>query len=210
MPTGAQFAKHGAWEEAWSFPCQKLPDNTALHAYLARSSEIAFEVFFGEAFFGIRLRSDPLSVENFASICLRALGQASDGGQFFSILSRSANLDGLGQRMSFAEIGTVKAWRTVGTFRIADLQVASVNFGMLWSAVNASTLARDVSHRKAIEFAFATPILHWFALPVSASEPPYPLSAEMLREALSSAINFSGHGALNEKRRNSLSFLLYS
>ncbi|MCI0536263.1 MAG: hypothetical protein L0Z50_13670 [Verrucomicrobiales bacterium] len=93
--------------------------------------------------------------------------------------------------MSFAEIGAVNAWRTVGTFHIPEPQAANMTFTTLWSAVSATAVARNVSHRKAIEFAFGNPIQHWFALPVSTSDFPYELSAEMLRDALRSAVNLS-------------------
>src|SRR3990167_5396371 len=46
-PTSCQFAKDGAWEDAWSFPSGRLPSHSELVSYLAQSTEVAFEAFFG-------------------------------------------------------------------------------------------------------------------------------------------------------------------
>src|SRR5688572_17981785 len=136
-PTRGQLAKGGVWEEAWRFHCANVPGLASVREYLAGGSEVAFEAFFGQSFLGLRFTGEPNSVENFARVCLDALRLANSGEDFFARLSNSMSLCRWAEQISFAEIGAINAWRTVGAFRIPDLQAASVNFRMLWSAVNA-------------------------------------------------------------------------
>ena len=55
-PTCAQSAKAGIWEDAWKLDVYHLPGEQVVVAYLQDTGEAALEVFFGEAFFGLRFR----------------------------------------------------------------------------------------------------------------------------------------------------------
>lgn len=184
-PDLGQFAKDGQWEAAWPFPASAVPTPERIHAYLAGATEVAFEAFFGSAFFGVRLRGTPQETARLAAACAIALGHAVDGAAFFADLTRSLGLGALGREVTFAEVGAVNAWRSVGAFKIDRLGDASERFDALWQALGASAVGRDVSHRKAIEFACERPVPHWFALPVSQVAPPFALDAVALRDAAS-------------------------
>lgn len=183
-PNFGQFAKAGDWEHAWAFPRQLATDRPLIRSYLQGASEVAFEAFFGEAFFGIRFSAEPAAVERFAEDCTHALQQASDGQAFFSAMSKMLGVTRLAERFAFAEVGAVNAWRTIDPFRIAGPRKAYDEFDLVWADLCRTSLARDHLHRKAIEFAFDAPLHHWFALPVSAAQPPYDLSADLLRQSL--------------------------
>ena len=183
-PDLGQFAKNGSWETAWSFQRGALPSAADVEAYLAGATEIAFEAFFGEAFFGARWSGEPRAVADFSLACVAALRTAVDGASFFSFFSDRTGIGGLGQSISFAEVGAVNAWRSVGSFKTAPPEEALQDFEALWASLTATPLARNASHRKAVEFACLDPLSHWFALPVSSADPPCELSREKLRQAL--------------------------
>ena len=163
-PTLCQFAKDGVWEQAWSFPADRAPSLPELDSYLANRGEIAFEAFFGSAFFGARITGAAPDVKAFSLKCLKAFrAQAS----FFDTFKREIGCPVLGQKPDFAEIGCVNAWRSIGAFRISDLQADSSGFELLWPLICDSPVGCDTVHAKAIEFAFKQPIAHWFGIPIS-------------------------------------------
>ena len=180
-PTSYQFAKDGAWESAWSFPSDRLPSHAELTAYLEQSTEVAFEAFFGSAFFGARMVGSAPEVETFGIKCLQA---ARARGAFFTCLHRALGCPVPGQRPAFVEVGCVNAWRSIGALRISGPQLASVGFEQLLQLVLESPAGQDTRHVKAIEFAFDAPIAHWFGLPISPPGTPHPVSQALLRQAL--------------------------
>jgi len=180
-PTTCQFAKGGAWESAWSFPSGRLPSHAELVAYLAQSTEVAFEAFFGPSFFGARIAGSALEVEEFSIKCLRAVCAQES---FFVALRRELGCPVPGQQPAFAEIGCVNAWRSVGAIRISGPQLASSEYERLWRSVLDSSVGRNTHHAKAIEFAFEHPFAHWFGLPVSTPGEPHLVSEPLLRQAL--------------------------
>lgn len=182
-PTTAQFAKTGSWETAWSFDADRPPTEAAVIAYLDHCTELAFEAFFGHAFFGVRLVGTPAQVEAFAFEGLRALGASRDGG-FFDQMRQRFQLPLPGAPLAFAELGCVNAWQSIGTVRFDDPRAAAEAFDDTWQAVQASPLSRDTRHVKALEFAFDAPLAHWFGVPVSEAEPPFALSRTALRQVL--------------------------
>ncbi len=180
-PTSYQFAKGGAWESAWSFPSDRLPSHAELAAYLARSTEVAFEAFFGPSFFGARMVGSALEVETFGIKCLQA---ARARESFFAAWRRELGCPVLGQQPAFAEIGCVNAWRSVGAIRISGSQLALSEHERVWHSVAQSPVGLNTSHAKAIEFAFESPIAHWFGLPVSTPGASHPVSKALLLQAL--------------------------
>lgn len=180
-PTSYQFAKDGAWESAWSFPSDRLPSHAELAAYLEQSTEVAFEAFFGSAFFGARVVGSALEVETFGIKCLQA---ARAREVFFASLHRELGCPAPGQRPAFVEVGCVNAWRSIGALRISAPQLASVGFEQLLQLVLESPAGQDTRHPKAIEFAFEAPIAHWFGLPASAPGTPHPVSLALLSQAI--------------------------
>jgi hypothetical protein len=184
VPSSGQFAKAGVWEQAWSFASQDLPDMARVHAYLDGCTEVAFEAFFGDAFFGARVSGPPSAVQAFAGQCLQAMQAAVQGESFVAALSRLLQQGTLGHKLAFAEVGAVNAWRSVGAWRIPDPRAAASDFASVWDALARSPVGQDGLHRKAIEFAFEHPLPHWFGLPVSAPSAPCSLSPQLLRDAL--------------------------
>ncbi len=183
-PNLGQFAKNGAWEQAWSFLCDGLPDERSVRTYLDQSTEVAFEAFWEDAFFGARFTGEAAVAECFAIKCVQALRAGSSGESFFTAFCDYLQLDHLGREPIYAEIGSVNAWRSVGACRIADPQGALADFDHLWEELMRSPVGQDTHHRKAFEFAFEHPLPHWFGIPVSRSEMPHAISPDLLREAL--------------------------
>ncbi len=183
-PTSGQFAKDGAWEHAWSFPSNRLPDEASVHAYLGDSTEVAFEAFFGGAFFGARFAGPASAIRCFADQCMQAMRAAHHGESFLAALSGRLQLGPLGEVLAFAELGAVNAWRSVGAFRVQDAGGALSDFEPLWATLESSPMGCDVRHRKAIEFAFEHPLAHWFGIPISAPNAPGKLSRALLVDAL--------------------------
>jgi len=180
-PTSFQFAKGGIWENAWSFSVDRLPSGHELVTYLARGNEVAFEAFFGRAFFGARITGSPLDVETFSLKCLEAArAQAS----FFPAFQREFGFPVLGQLPTFAEIGCINAWRSVGALCIPHLPLASADFDQLLSSLRGSPVGHNTCHDKAIEFAFEHPLAHWFGVPVSIPGGSNLVSEDLLRQAL--------------------------
>ncbi|MFD1711140.1 hypothetical protein FVQ98_13670 [Ottowia sp. GY511] len=184
-PQLGQFAKHGAWESAWAWERDRPPSPAALQTYLAGATEVAFEAFFGPAFFGVRLQAEAPKIEALAQACVSALHTSIDGPHFFfALIGEATGFHDLGRLIAFLEVGAVNAWRTVGSVRAGAPSLALAQLDVLWQALADSPLARDASHRKAVELAVASPLPHWFALPVSSQQPPYELDRDLLREAL--------------------------
>jgi hypothetical protein len=181
-PTLAQFAKNGSWETAWAFTLETLPSENELVAFLGSIKEIAFEVFFGQAFLGVRFEAESDQIETFAFACVKAFNDARDAKTFFESLGLQTGLTNFAQSFSFAEIGAINAWRSVGAFEINNLFEPDLE--SIWQALQTSSVAANTTHVKAIEFACKQPILHWLALPVSSLEPPFELQADLIRQAL--------------------------
>ncbi|MGN6649122.1 hypothetical protein [Trinickia sp.] len=190
-PTLGQFAKNGQWETAWAFGRDEVPSFEHVRDYLDGATEVAFEAFFDSAFFGIRFCGTTQEITQRAFECVIALRNALDGASFFADLSTRLELDALGHDVSFAEVGAVNAWRSVGPFRIDRPYDLSDCFDTLWHALGASAVGSDVLHRKAIEFAYDRPVAHWFALPVSAPVAPFRLDSDSLQEAARSVLGTS-------------------
>ena len=185
-PNLGQFAKNGQWETAWGFQAVSAPLSEHVHDYLNGASEVAFEAFFDSAFFGIRLLGTTQEVARRATECAFALRNAVDGASFFADLANRLELDALGHDVSFAEIGAVNGWHTVGPFRIDPLSDLSERFDTLWHSLCSSPVGKDVAYRKAIEFGYDLPVPHWFALPVSGPLAPFQLDPDALQEAAGS------------------------
>jgi hypothetical protein len=180
-PTLCQFAKNGVWEDAWSFPSDRPPSLAELDDYLADRTEVAFEAFFGRAFFGVRLSGTPLEVKALSIKCLRA---ANAQASFFDTLRHELGCQVVGQQPDFAEIGCVNAWRSIGAFRMTQPQPFASEFEPLWDLICDSPVGRDTDHPKAIEFAFKQPLEHWFGIPISVEGGPNRVSETLLRQAL--------------------------
>jgi hypothetical protein len=183
-PTRAQFAKNGSWETAWPFPQSECPGTSALLTYLQGAHEIAFEVFFGDAFFGVRCEGAPTEVASFSQHCVDSFGPADTGAAFFEALEFARSWSALGRSIVFAEIGAVNAWKSVGAYRLPKPIQALEDFDTLWAALSQTPLAKETQHKKAVEFAYDLPAKHWFALPVSQSPHSNVLSQSELRSAL--------------------------
>lgn len=180
-PTSCQFAKDAAWENAWSFPSRRPPSHSELGAYLAQSTEVAFEAFFGRSFFGARITGSALEVETFSIKCLQAVRAQQS---FFGAFRHELGCPVPGRQPAFAEIGCVNAWRSVGAIRISEPQLASSEFERLWLSILDSSVSRNTHHVKAIEFAFEHPLAHWFGVPVSPPGGSNLVCAALLRQAI--------------------------
>lgn len=180
--TDVQLARDGAWENAWRFSPDHTPDDSKWRSYFSGRDEIAFEAFFGAAFFGVRFTGEFAAVSQRASACVAAARSARNGGEFFAELESRTGLGAWGTVVDLAEIGAVNAWRSVGAHR---LEPSSADAIELVGSLADSPLGRNRAHPKAIEFASASPVPHWFALPVSHA-PDHAIDAALLAVALES------------------------
>jgi hypothetical protein len=180
-PTRIQFAKDGAWEQAWAFASGGLPARSDLRAYLAGRIEIAFEAFFGRSFFGVRIVGEPAEVEAFAARCLDAAAVRGP----LDVFHRRLGLPLLDEMPAFAEVGCVNAWRSVGATRIWERGQVATDFGTMWRAALRSPVVRHPDQAKAIKFVYESPLPHWLGLPVSEPHELNTPSAALLRDALS-------------------------
>lgn len=186
-PALGQFAKNGTWEKAWAFDVAERPDDGEVRNFLAGTSEVAFEAFFGEAFIGVRCTGEPRAVESQALQWLTAMESAVNGVDLYHLLVDSPVFDTSEERIAFAEIGMVNAWGSSDRYRFASPGVALEGFEAHWSTILHRQLGQDPSHRKAIEFVYLDPVHHWIGLPVSSPMPPFRLDPELLRKALKMA-----------------------
>ncbi len=195
-PQRGQFAQAGAWESAWAFDRATPPSAAALADYLNGATEVAFEAFFGHAFFGARITGDAATVAALAAGCVTALQGARDGVDFFARLGDATGWRDLGDAIAFCEVGAVNAWRSVGAVGSAaparDPAALDAQVDALWRTLAGSALARDTTHHKALELAATAPLAHWFALPVSGDAPPFALDRALLRDALAWAAGAGG------------------
>ncbi len=172
-----------------------MPLHSELLAYLADSTELAFEAFFGRSFFGARITGSVREVEAFSSKCLLAVSAQQS---FFDVFRHELGCPVAGQGPAFAEIGCVNAWRSVGAIHISRQQLAESAFERVWLSLVDSPVSRNTRDAKAIEFAFEYPLAHWFGLPVSVATGPNTISESLLRQAL--GLFEPGHLASAEKR----------
>jgi hypothetical protein len=183
-PTLVQFTSTGHWEDAWSFAPSACPDTSALRDYLVGCSEVAFEVFFGEAFFGARVLAPVHDVEQRVLAFVNCVRSARDGKALFPRLQDQGFLHAAGAGAAFTEIGAVNAWRSVGAVKLPAPQQALRQIDAWWPALQASAVGQNTTHPKAIEFAYEAQIAHWYALPASPKHAPYALSKALVQAAL--------------------------
>lgn len=180
----AQFAKNGVWEEAWRFNKSAVPESPSILAYLNDAEEVAFEVFFGDAFFGLRFSGSAEKARQGALACVKAYRLASAEVPFFSALSALLNAPAWGQTVVCAEVGAVNFWKSVGPYRLPDLQAAKSDPTAAFQDLLATPVGLDCQHPKALELVCSGQLQHWFGLPISKQVPPYGLSAQLFASAL--------------------------
>jgi hypothetical protein len=180
-----QFAKGGVWEEAWQFKSSQIPDEDTVISYLQDATEVAFELFFGPAFFGLRFRGTPAEVRHGAISCVKAYQMCSAETTFFKLLSNSLKTQPWGQTIAFAEVGAVNFWKSVGPFRLPMLDNAKNNPESVMQALMQTNVGRNTEHPRALELGCDAHYPHWFGMPISSQTPPYALSPELLFNALS-------------------------
>ena len=179
-----QFAKGGIWEQAWQFKPSQIPDDEAVAHYLKEVDEVAFELFFGPAFFGLRFRGTPDQVKLGALACVKAYRMCSAEMSFFNLLSIFLNTEPWGQKVAFAEVGAVNFWKSVGPYRWPHLDAVKNDPELAMQALQQTAVGSNTEHPRALELGCDTPYPHWFGLPISSQTPPYTLSYELLSDAL--------------------------
>lgn len=189
--THAQFARRGDWEHAWSYSRESPPGNEQVLRYLDSAEEAAFEAFFGRAFVGVRRVGTPPQVAHFADACVESLAGSCTAADFFTQLERRLGLSGFGRSVSFAELGAVNAWRSVGAFRLPNLDPSLAAIDRWWPAFERAPLAAHGQHGKAIEFVSHQPLHHWFAVPVSEASAPFATSRDAVHRAMKDALLLS-------------------
>ena len=172
----AEFGKialGGHWESAVTFRRGEFVTQTEALAYLGDSREVACEAFFGLPFFGIRLHGDPTELARDIAHFATALQAADSGSQLISTVADNLQVP-LGRDFHYAEIGAEGAWNSLGALRIDDPGNALEELDDLWREVSASSVGRDTTHQKVLEFSYdngrGDETSHWFALPVSTEE----------------------------------------
>jgi hypothetical protein len=186
-PTAVQLAHGGDWENCRRWDIARLPDEAEIARGLAGREEMAFELFGGTAFCGVRFTGSPATVGERIRACFAAARAAHRGADFFAELSARTGLTGWGAKVDFAEVGAVNAWKSTGAVRAEGLPAAEADFAAWWQAIARSPVARETAHPKAVEFACSAPTPHWFALPISAAVPPYAPDRDLLRAAVRAA-----------------------
>jgi hypothetical protein len=187
-PTHGAFAKKGAWESAWIFSSSKTPSPAEIAKYIGNSNEVAFEAFFKDAFFGVRMSGETSSIEKFALTAVNYLCSAKDGVNLFQLMEQSGYVSNR-SIIQYTEIGAVFEWKSVGSYKMDVPQQALLNWNDWWPELTSSRVGLNKTQHKAIEFAYNGPLPLWFGLPISSIEPPYTLSEQLLREALETAID---------------------
>lgn len=178
-----QFAKGGRWEEAWQFKPSQAPDDAVIQ-YLEGADEVAFELFFGPAFFGLRFRGTPDQVKFGALASVKAYRLCSADAPFFNLLSDFLNTEPWGQTVAFAEVGAVNFWKSVGPYRLPHLDKAKDHPESIMQTLLQTTVGGNTEHPRALELGCDAPYPHWFGLPISSQTPPYALSYKLLSDAL--------------------------
>jgi len=180
-PSIGQFALNGIWEKALSFEVDKPPSIDELREYLAGGNELAFELFFGASFFGVRFIVPPTFVLELSQHCLICLDNSLDAASFITAVGNHNFCGELCHEVAHMEIGAVNAWKSVGSYRLPAPAQTLDKIDKLWSEICSTQLIDDVKHPKAIEFVYSDPHPHWLGFPISIQQPPYSLSKEMLR-----------------------------
>jgi hypothetical protein len=183
-PSIGQFALNGIWEKALSFGVDKPPSIDELREYLAGKNELAFELFFGASFFGVRFIGTPALILELSQHCLICLNNSLDADSFITAVGNHASCGELCHEVTHMEVGAINAWKSVGSYLLPTPAQTLGNIDELWSEICATQLTNDVKHPKAVEFVYTDPRPHWLGFPISIQQPPYSLSKEMLREVL--------------------------
>jgi hypothetical protein len=185
--TYGQFAKAGIWEQAWVIKPDQMPTIEAINFYLAGAQELAFEVFFDTAFFGLRCRGTPQHVQSVALACVQAQRSSRCGATFFSTLSSLLEVTAWGECVEFAEVGAVNFWKSIGPDRVPDLALAKADTQRLLHALLDTPLGLNTVHPKAMELDCAGTYSHWFGLRVSSDTAPFDISLPRLAAVLALA-----------------------
>ncbi len=181
--TYGQFAKLGIWEEAWVIQPNGMPEQQTVVTYLASAHEVAFEVFFGNAFFGLRCKGTADEVKQFALACVQTMNCKS-GAAFFAQLSESLHIKASGEQVEFAPVGAVNFWKSIGSYRVLDLAAAKANPDALFQTLLTKPVGQTIVHPKAMELGCTDVLAHWFGLLVFHRAPPFALSPQALTNAL--------------------------
>jgi hypothetical protein len=162
---------------------QQPPDASAVANYIAGSSEVALELFFGAAFWGVRFRGPSAMLVASVNACLTGLQRALPDG-FFTGNVAAGLRPAVGSVPAFLEIGCVNAWDSVGAVRIVDPVGASLNFAATGVLLQRSPVYKDTAHAKALEVAFEGDRPQWFGIPVSTSASPCKLELDTVSSVL--------------------------
>lgn len=184
--TSAQFARNGCWENRWKLDRNVRPDHRRLQEYLSGATEIAFEVFVGKSFFGIRIQAEPDEVYRLSMALWCYFCMFDTGKQFIDHLERVESWSLLKGAPAMVEIGAVNAWRSVGAFRLRASKLRLTEFQKIFSSILQTPLARDRKHVKALEIGYLQPVIHWLGLSISDLQEPFAISRQMLFDALQS------------------------
>lgn len=178
-PSTGQFAINGIWENTLAFKVQQPPSIDEIKAYLADRNELAFELFFGELFFGVRFIGTHAFILELCEHCLKCMSICSDVTSFIKAVANHTLCGELCHEVDYMEIGAVNAWKSIGAFRLPPMTEELVNTDELWSIISATPLVKDNKHPKAIELAYNKPLPHWLGFPISHQQPPYSLRKDL-------------------------------
>ncbi len=177
-PNLAQFAINGIWEEAFSFTQNSIPKQKIISEKFSGIDDLAFEAFFDNSFFGLRNNSKYTSLE-FSKICIKNFLNCSNGYELLENLALDLHSEPFLRKLEFLELGAVNAWKSVGSVKL-ELNDLIIN----WEELSKASVFKDKEHIKSIELAYSGTFKHWFALPVSSSEPPYSIDRELFNSVL--------------------------
>lgn len=155
-----------------------------MQEYLSGATEIAFEVFVGQAFFGIRIRGEPGEVHRLSMALWCYFCLSDTGKQFIDHLESAESWTLLQGAPSMVEIGAVNAWQSVGAFRLPASKLLLTELQKTCLYILQTPLGCDRKYAKALEIGYLHPVVHWLGLPISDLQKPFAISSQMLVEAL--------------------------
>ncbi len=140
-PSLGQFAKNGIWEHAWSFDTRNPPLIHELETYLEGANEVAFELFFGASFFGIRFKGASSYLLELAMHCLECMCSVTDFDSYVIALGKHPLCGKLCNEITHMEVGAVNAWKSVESFPMPEPSQVLVEFDTLWPLLCSSIWA---------------------------------------------------------------------
>lgn len=176
-----------------------LPPSDAVREYGLRcGGELAFEVFSGAAFFGLRMSGvSARELSEFAALVVECLRNRSTVSEIVLDMASLGLVDTFG-RPDFLEIGAVFAWKSVGAFHLEAGEKTLSSWDRWWPTFESTALFGECRYPKAVEFGFSSRVPHWCGVPIAAAGESPTNIAPRLGAALATAAELFGWSCVYE------------